>query len=93
MDGNGSVTYHPLPGAARWPGSLTAGPDGGIWFLDGPARAVGRMGTNGTLTEFPFADQSMSGGTLPRQLGAGSDRLWFAQPHTNSLALITCRRK
>jgi virginiamycin B lyase len=93
LDPSGGITYHPLPGAARWPGSLTAGPDGAIWFLDGPARTVGRMAAVGTLTEFPFADQSMSGGTLPRQLAAGSDRLWFAQPHTNSLGLITCRRK
>jgi virginiamycin B lyase len=92
MDGNGSVTHHRLPGARRWPGSLTTGPDGAIWFLDGPARTVGRMATDGTLTEFPFADQSTSGGTLPRQLAAGPDRLWFAQPHTNSLGLVTCRR-
>lgn len=92
LDPSGMITYHPLPGAARWPGSLTTGPDGATWFLDGPARTVGRMATDGTITEFPFADQSMSGGTLPHQLAAGPDRLWFAQPHTNSLGLITCRQ-
>jgi virginiamycin B lyase len=90
MGADGSVSYHPLPGAARWPGSLTAGPDGAVWFLDGPGRTVGRMSPDGTLTEFAFADQSTSGGTLPRQLAAGSDRLWFAEPHANSLGLITC---
>jgi virginiamycin B lyase len=92
MDGRGSITYHELPGAARWPGSLTAGPDGAIWFLDGPARTVGRMAPDGTLTEFPFAEEMTTGGTAPRQLAAGPNALWFAQPHTSSLGLITCRK-
>jgi virginiamycin B lyase len=91
MDGRGSITYHQLPGASRWPGSLTAGPDDAIWFLDGPAKTVGRMAPDGTLTEFPFVEEMTTGGTAPRQLAAGPDTLWFAQPHTSSLGLITCR--
>lgn len=90
LDSGGRTTYHPLPGPSRWPGSLTAGPDGAIWFLDGPAGTVGRMAGDGTLTEFPFAEQMTGGGTSPGQLAAGSDRLWFAQPGSNRLGLITC---
>jgi virginiamycin B lyase len=89
MASDGTVTYHALPGDGREPGSLTVGPDRAIWFLDSPARAVGRMAPDGSLTEFPFATGGYASGA--RQLAAGSDRLWFAQPHTNSLGLITCR--
>jgi virginiamycin B lyase len=91
MDRTGKITYHPLPGAGpRWPGSLTAGPDGTIWFLDGPAKTVGRMAPDGTVTEFPFADPEVSGPTTGH-LAAGPSALWFSQPQTNSLGLLTCQ--
>jgi virginiamycin B lyase len=91
MNRTGSITLHPLPGdGPRWPGSLTAGPDGAIWFLDAPAKTVGRMAADGTLTEFA-APGIGEGGTFARQLAAGPNSLWFAQPHTSSLGLITCR--
>jgi virginiamycin B lyase len=93
MNRRGSITFHRLPdGQPRWPGSLTAGPDGAIWFLDGPAKTVGRMASDGTLTGFPFAYADVAvGGTRPHELAAGPSALWFAQPHTNSLGLITCQ--
>jgi virginiamycin B lyase len=93
MDRGGSIKYHPLPGRGpRGPGSLIAGPDGAIWFLDGSAGTVGRMATDGTVTEFPFAARDVGPlSTAPRQLAAGPNALWFAQPHTNSLGLITCQ--
>ena len=91
VDRTGKITYHPLPGGGpRWPGSLTAGPDGAIWFLDGPAKTVGRMAPDGTVTEFPFAYPDIPGPTT-EPLAAGSRNLWFSQPHTSSLGRITCR--
>jgi virginiamycin B lyase len=93
MDRTGRITYHPLPSTgARWPGSLTAGPDGAIWFLDGPAKTVGRMAADGVLTEFPFAYSGVAGGgPSPHELAAGPRALWFSQSHTSRLGLITCQ--
>ncbi len=91
MDRAGKITYHPLPGGGpRWPGSLTAGPDGAIWFLDGPAKTIGRMALDGIVTEFPLAYPDVSGPTT-EPLAAGSNALWFALPQTNRLGLITCQ--
>ena len=47
------------------------------------------MAADGTVTEFP-APGIGEGGTFARQLAAGTDSLWFAQPQTNSLGLIIC---
>ncbi|HYH51711.1 MAG TPA: hypothetical protein VEG38_19375, partial [Acidimicrobiia bacterium] len=86
---DGSLAYHVLPGGGRRePGALTAGPDGAIWFLDAPAGTLGRMAADGTLTEF-----ALSGGMYDslggRQLAAGADSVWFAQP--GRLGRISCR--
>ena len=93
MDRTGSIRYHPLPGTGpRGPASLISGPDGAIWFLDGAAGTVGRMAADGTVTEFPFAARNVGpASTAPRQLAAGPNTLWFSEPHTSSLGLITCQ--
>lgn len=92
MDPTGRITYQPLPGAGpRWPGSLTAGPDGAIWFLDGPAKTVGRMAPDGAVTEFAFSYPELARGPTTGHLAAGSSALWFSQPDTKTLGLITCQ--
>lgn len=92
MDRTGAITYHPLPaGGPRWPGSLTAGPDAAIWFLDGPAKTVGRMAPDGTVTEFLLPYPDLAPGPTTGHLAAGPSALWFSQPNSKTLGLITCQ--
>jgi hypothetical protein len=48
------------------------------------------MAPDGTLTEFPLAVGNLMSGTGARQLAAGSNVLWFAQPQGGSLGRTTC---
>jgi streptogramin lyase len=45
---------------ASFPGSITAGPDGALWFTEpvGGVNKIGRITTNGVITEFPIPTAS-----------------------------------
>ena len=56
------------------PGSLTAGPDGNLWFADYGGDAIGRITPKGVITEFPTPGSSIN----PTAITAGPDgNLWF----------------
>jgi virginiamycin B lyase len=66
----GSITDYPIPATAY---SITAGPDGALWFTENQAHKIGRITTSGTVTEFA------SGGD-PLDITAGPDgNLWFTE--------------
>ncbi|WP_439953445.1 virginiamycin B lyase family protein, partial [Escherichia coli] len=44
----------PLPTPDSAPQGIAAGPDGGLWFTEVAADAVGRITTDGKVTEFPL---------------------------------------
>src|SRR5262249_21358194 len=53
------------------PGSITAGPDGNVWFTEGSAANLGRITPDGVITEFPIP-------TIAGSLAVGPDgNLWF----------------
>jgi streptogramin lyase len=55
------------------PESITAGPDGNLWFTEVFGNRIGRMTPAGELTEF-----SILAGTYPRGITTGPDgALWF----------------
>lgn len=72
--------------AGSVPGTITAGPDGNLWFVDrgtgvgGPA--IGRIDpATGTITEFG----GLPAGSLPFGIAAGSDgNLWFTGGSTTT---------
>jgi streptogramin lyase len=66
------ITEFPLPAGQYSSDSLTAGPDGNLWFSD--SNGIGRITPAGAITEFPLpAGQHSSGG-----LTVGPDgNLWF----------------
>jgi virginiamycin B lyase len=72
-----------LPGLASIDG-LTAGPDGALWFTASKTVAnvltseVGRVSSNGQITEFPIPNSTSAGGITTGRDGA----LWF----TNAIA-------
>ena len=65
--------------------SITAGPDGNLWFTEiGPAgvgSSIGRITTSGNITEFPLPLAN----SFPSSITAGSDgNLWFTIIGTNN---------
>src|SRR5260370_1194034 len=72
-----------LPPSQFVPGSITAGPDGDLWFTEiGPVgSSIGRITTSGKITEFPLP----SANTFPSSITAGSDgNIWFTGIGTNN---------
>src|SRR5260370_38884686 len=54
------------------PTGITAGPDGALWFSEDLNNKIGRITTDGVITEFPNAGTDLSGIT------SGPDgALWF----------------
>jgi streptogramin lyase len=71
-----TITEFPLPplstGAAIGASSVTAGPDGNVWFTDPNQSAVGRITPSGQVTEFSTIGNSAG------EITTGSDgNLWF----------------
>lgn len=79
VNGDGSLSLFPVAGAAQPVSWLTKGPDGNLWFVDGPK--IGKMTPAGVVTEYPVA--APQGSTTPvdltdAQLSASADgNLWF----------------
>jgi streptogramin lyase len=58
------------------PGSITAGPDGNLWFTE--MDAIGRITPSGTITEFGAA-AGLKVGSQPNEITLGPDgNLWFS---------------
>jgi len=71
-----SVRRFPIPTAGARPYRIATGLDGSLWFTESDGNKVGRITTDGTISEFPvpFAD------TGPRGITVGPDgALWFTQ--------------
>ncbi|MFN8475598.1 MAG: hypothetical protein U0822_25680 [Anaerolineae bacterium] len=76
----GAITEFPLSGANLAPTSITAGPDGNLWFTENGS--IGRMTTSGTVTQFPHAaGTSMT----PGPDGA----LWFTETGRGMIGRVT----
>ncbi len=59
-------------------GSITAGPDGNMWFIEAVEQRIGRITPNGHVTSFPLPKRE--GG--PGDLTNGPDgALWFTTKH------------
>src|SRR5438067_13782122 len=50
----GTITEYSIPTANSFPDGIVAGPDGNIWFAERIAGKIGRITTDGSLTEFPL---------------------------------------
>jgi virginiamycin B lyase len=85
-----------LPTAGSYPRSITAGPDGNLWFTEECGNKIGRITPDGVITEFPRAEDSwqlipydcaVSGvGKGLHSITAGADgSLWFADSQNNRI--------
>jgi virginiamycin B lyase len=69
-----AITEFPVPTAASHLGEIAAGPDGALWFTEEVANNIGRIATDGTITEYPC------GCSEPVGITAGPDgALWFTE--------------
>jgi virginiamycin B lyase len=58
------------------PLGITVGPDNNIWFTEFYHDAIGKITTNGTVTEYPV----LAAGSKPFSIAAGPDgALWFTE--------------
>jgi streptogramin lyase len=72
------------PGGALF--SITAGPDGNLWFTEGTANKIGRITPAGVITEFPIpTPNSFPGGITPGPDG----HFWFTELPTSKIGRIT----
>src|SRR5439155_8937775 len=66
------------------PGSLTAGPDGNLWFGYGNQQRIGRISPAGVITEVPIPTNGGSWG-----ITTGPDgNLWFTEIYGNKIGRI-----
>jgi streptogramin lyase len=74
-----------VPTAGSDPNGIAVGPDGNIWFTETSANRLGRITTNGVITEFP-----LSGGQRPTGIASGPDaRLWFCASGSQQIGAMT----
>lgn len=82
---NGAITEVPLPNTGAIPYSITAGPDGNLWFteigfnISQSSLFVGKIGKitpTGAITEYPLSGANK----IPNIITAGPDgNLWFTE--------------
>lgn len=71
------------------PRSITAGPDGDIWFTQSFGSMIGKITPNGVMTEYPLPREPGRMPTDPYAIIAGRDgNLWFTDSR-NALGKIT----
>ena len=79
----GVATQFIVPTPSAQPDGIVSGPDGNLWFTERTGGNIGRITTDGVITEFPTTAIS------PRGITVGADgNLWFAE-RTNRIGRIT----
>jgi virginiamycin B lyase len=93
-----SITEFPLPTDNPGIGAhfIAAGPDGNVWYTSAFRRTIGRVTTDGAITEFPVplpaTDPLNPDGLGASGIVAGRDgNLWFGLYWRNRLGRITPR--
>ena len=83
----GALTIFTDPGIS-FPGGIVAGPDGALWFTEQGGDQIGRITTDGDITEYPLPTT----GSGPADITSGPDgALWFTESgfHGHRIAKIT----
>jgi virginiamycin B lyase len=81
----GVVTEYPITSNSD-PNGMTEGPDGNVWFTECNASKIGRITTDGTVTEFSTTTAS----TRPQGIASGPDgALWFTESSAHKVGRIT----
>jgi virginiamycin B lyase len=85
---SGAFTYFSLPSAASHPTAIVFGPDGALWFTEAGAGKIGRVTSNGVVTEFPLPSHNAR--SLPNSIIVGpGGALWFTETDEDKIGRIT----
>ena len=80
-----AVNYFDTPSVGAWPGYIVSGPEKSLWFTEEFTDKIGRLKTDGAITEFP-----VSNGQEPEGIAVGPDgNLWFTEPGANEIGRMT----
>ncbi len=86
---NPQVVEYNLPTSASEPGGIVAGPDGALWFVETAVNKIGRISTDGIVTEYPVPT-ARAIDTDQGFLAVGPDgALWFNEDLANQIGRIT----
>jgi len=81
---DGTATEYPLPVPKIYPGTISTGPDGNIWFVT--ATAIGRLKPSGQTALFP----ATVGPVLNGGITSGPDgNLWFCGGEADTIGRMT----
>jgi virginiamycin B lyase len=79
------VTEFPTPTLASKPETITAAPDGNLWFTESAGNNIATATTAGAITEFP----SPTGGSIPDGIAVGPDgNVWFTEFYGHHIARV-----
>ncbi|MFE9799778.1 hypothetical protein ACFYP6_12970 [Streptomyces goshikiensis] len=78
------LTEFALPTAQCGPFGIAAGPDGALWFAETAADRIGRITTDGSVTEYPLPCT----GAFPSAITAAGDAVWFTMNQANAIGRI-----
>jgi virginiamycin B lyase len=81
-----SIIEYSIPTANSDPESITAGPDGNLWFTENGGNKIANLTTAGVFTEYSLPTAK----SRPWGITAGPDgNLWFIERGTNRIGRIT----
>jgi len=86
---NPQLFEYNIPTSASEPGGIVAGPDGAVWFVETAVNKIGRISTDGVVTEYPVPTAHAID-TDQGFLAVGPDSaLWFNEDRVNQIGRIT----
>src|SRR5215212_7899362 len=85
---NSQIVEYDLPTSGSEPGGIVVGPDGALWFVETAVNKIGRISTDGVVTEYPVP----TAGAIDTDQGflaVGPDgALWFNEDLVNQIGRI-----
>jgi streptogramin lyase len=82
-----SINEVPTPTPNSQPFSITAGPDGNVWFTEQSANKIGQITPGGAISEFPILP--VTSNAQPTGITTGADgSLWFTESNANKIGRI-----
>lgn len=87
-----TITEFPIPASNSQPESITAGPDGNIWYIGVSGKTIGRITPSGKITEFAVPIGFSNPAPIGQQthITGGTDgNVWFTEYYGKVIGKIT----
>lgn len=86
----GMLTEYPIPTSTSIPEFITVGPDGNLWFTESQGPKIGKITTNGTISEYTGSGGGkLTTADIPIGIAAGADgALWFTMCASSKIGRI-----